>query len=181
LFTPTHTTFRKTAVVRASEKADLSGEWPVNWSLASYEDVGEFFQKSLFKDTAAPGTLLTDVMSTALTVTYPDVTLDAAKKLFSEVSGVPVVKSSNDYTLVGVLSKKDLSKSGKTVSELMSTPPIAARPDNKVADAACLMLKHKIHRIPVVNNEAKLVGLVTRTDIFSALESSGNVDVKVSL
>jgi CBS domain-containing protein len=40
----------------------------------------------------------------------------------------------------------------------------------------------QIHRIPVVNNEAKLVGIVTRTDIFTALENEqGNVDVKVSL
>jgi len=57
----------------------------VNWSLASYEDVGEFFQKSLFKDTAAPGTQLTDVMSSALTVAYPDMSIETAKKLFNEV------------------------------------------------------------------------------------------------
>ena len=61
-----------------------------------------------------------------------------------QVTGVPVVKSESDYTLVGVLSKKDFSKGGKTVKELMTSPPIAARPDNKVADAACLMLKHKV-------------------------------------
>ena len=60
-------------------------QWPVNWSLASYEDVGEFFQKSLFKDTAAPGTQLKDVMTTQLTVSTPEATLDDAKKLFSEV------------------------------------------------------------------------------------------------
>jgi CBS domain-containing protein len=68
--------------------------------------------------------------------------------VFGQVTGVPVVKSSSDYTLVGVISKKDLGKkSGKTVGELMTSPPIAARPDNKVADAACLMLKHKVRRM----------------------------------
>lgn len=55
-----------------------------------------------------------------------------------------MVKSDTDYTLVGVLSKKDLSKGGSSVKEVMTSPPIAARPDNKVADAACLMLKHKV-------------------------------------
>lgn len=54
------------------------------------------------------------------------------------------MKSDSDKTLIGVLSKKDLTKSGGTVKEAMSTPPIAARADNKVADAACLMLKHKV-------------------------------------
>ena len=61
-----------------------------------------------------------------------------------QVSGVPVVKSEADKTLVGVLSKKDLSKPGKLVKDVYSSPPIAARPENKVADAACLMLKHKV-------------------------------------
>ena len=61
-----------------------------------------------------------------------------------QVTGVPVVKSEDDKTLVGVLSKKDLSKPGKLVKDVYSSPPIAARPDNKVADAACLMLKHKV-------------------------------------
>jgi len=66
---------------------------------------------------------------------------------------VPVVKSSNDHTLVGVLSKRDLiDRSGSNVGALMTSPPIAARPDNKVADAACLMLKHQVggrRRLPV--------------------------------
>ena len=61
-----------------------------------------------------------------------------------QVTGVPVVKSEADKTLVGVLSKKDLSKPGSLVKDVYSSPPIAARPDNKVADAACLMLKHKV-------------------------------------
>ena len=61
-----------------------------------------------------------------------------------QVTGVPVVKSEADKTLVGVLSKKDLSKPGKLVKDVDSSPPIAARPENKVADAACLMLKHKV-------------------------------------
>lgn len=57
----------------------------------------------------------------------------------------------------------------------MSSPPIAARPDNKVADAAVMMLKHKVHRIPVVDKNAHLVGIVTRTDIFTALANETGV------
>ena len=60
------------------------------------------------------------------------------------MTGVPVVKSETDSTLVGILSKKDLSKSGSTVGDIMSTPPVAARPTSTVADAAVLMLKHKV-------------------------------------
>jgi CBS domain-containing protein len=149
----------------------LSGEWAANWSLASYEDVGQFFQDNLFKDDAAPGTSLGEIMSVDLRTTTPDAAVASIKSLFEEVSGIPVVKTGTDRTLVGVVSKKDLEKSGSLVKDIMSSPPIAAKASNKVADAACLMLKHKVHRIPVVDDQARLIGIVTRTDIFTALES----------
>lgn len=97
-------------VTRAADKkeADLSGEWPVNWSLASYEDVGEFFKNSLFKEDA--GNLLKDVMATNVKSVTPDTTLDSIGNLFDSISGVPVTKSQSDKTLVGVMSKKDLKK-----------------------------------------------------------------------
>jgi len=39
-----------------------------------------------------------------------------------------------------------------------------------VEQAAVVMLKYKVHRLPVVDDSAKLIGIVTRTDIFSAME-----------
>ena len=52
----------------------------------------------------------------------------------------------------------------------MSTPPIAALGSTRVSKAAALMLKHKIHRIPVVDTQKRVVGMVTRTDVFTSLE-----------
>ena len=76
-------------VLKAAQEQDtdssLSGEWPVNWSLASYEDVGEFFQQNLFKDQASPGATLRDVMSRSLKTVTPDERLDSLGSLFSEV------------------------------------------------------------------------------------------------
>lgn len=69
---------------------------------------------------------------------------ESAARVGAQVTGVPVVKTETDSTLVGILSKKDLSKSGSTVGDIMSTPPVAARPTSTVADAAVLMLKHKV-------------------------------------
>ncbi|KAK9829774.1 hypothetical protein WJX72_007821 [[Myrmecia] bisecta] len=162
---------RPVPALRASNEpiGDLTGEWPVNWSLASYEDVSQFFQDKLFKEGASPGTTLGEVMSTRLTTTTPDTKLESVAHLFEDISGLPVVKSKEDPILIGVLSKKDLEKGGKIVKDVYSHPPIAATTSNNVAHAACLMLKHKVHRIPIVDDKAKLVGIVTRTDIFTAL------------
>jgi hypothetical protein len=57
----------------------------VNWSLASYEDVGEFFQNSLFKDSASPGNSLKDIMSKELTYVYPDTKIEDLGQIFSKV------------------------------------------------------------------------------------------------
>ena len=99
---------RLVAKAADDKSADLSGEWPVNWSLASYEDVGEFFKNSLFKEDA--GNLLKDVMATSVKSVTPDTTLESIGNLFDSISGVPVTKSQSDKTLVGVMSKKDLKK-----------------------------------------------------------------------
>ena len=84
----------------------------MNWSLASYEDVGEFFKNSLFKEDA--GNLLKDVMATSVKSVTPDTTLDSLGNLFDSISGVPVTKSQSDKTLVGVMSKRDLKKASSS-------------------------------------------------------------------
>jgi CBS domain-containing protein len=52
----------------------------------------------------------------------------------------------------------------------MTSPAITLSAEKTVSDAAVLMLKNKIHRIPIVNESNQVVGMVTRTDIFTALE-----------
>ncbi len=54
-------------------------------------------------------------MTKSVTTTNPDASVESVKNLFGRISGVPVVKSSTDPTLVGVLSRKDLEKSGSKV------------------------------------------------------------------
>ncbi|CAM6098401.1 unnamed protein product [Calypogeia fissa] len=60
------------------------------------------------------------------------------------------------------------------VKEIMSSPAITLSAKKTLQDAAALMLKNKIHRIPVVNSSLQVVGIVTRTDIFTALEHKKN-------
>ena len=83
----------RVAAAQEAEADDLTGEWPVNWSLASYEDVGEFFQKSLFKASASPGNSLQDIMNKDLTYTFPDVSLDKLGDLFAKVGRSTITPS----------------------------------------------------------------------------------------
>lgn len=47
---------------------------------------------------------------------------------------------------------------GESVGRHMSTPPIVVRPGTATGEAAAIMLARKIHRLPVVDEEGKLVG-----------------------
>ena len=82
---PRQYTVRAASAETDADDEGLTGEWPVNWSLASYEDVGEFFQNSLFKDSASPGNSLQEIMSTDLTYVTPDTKVDDLGQIFAKV------------------------------------------------------------------------------------------------
>ena len=74
--------------------------------------------------------------------------------------------------LVGIISERDIVQrvvaEGKSihmtrVSQIMSKPVVTTSPAAKVPDAAKLMLKHKIRRLPV-RKGTKVVGMLTTTD-----------------
>ncbi|MFE1290368.1 CBS domain-containing protein [Streptomyces sp. NPDC058751] len=53
-----------------------------------------------------------------------------------------------------------------TVEQLMSTPAITVHPEQRVADAARVMERHHVERLPVVDEEDRLIGIATRSDLL---------------
>ncbi|MFE2534128.1 CBS domain-containing protein [Streptomyces sp. NPDC059371] len=53
-----------------------------------------------------------------------------------------------------------------TVEQLMSTPAITVHPEQRVADAARVMERHRVERLPVVDEEDRLIGITTRRDLL---------------
>jgi CBS domain-containing protein len=62
-----------------------------------------------------------------------------------------------------------LRQSGQTVGEVMTAKPITITPETTVSQAVKLMVEHDIKRLPVVDAEGKLLGLVSRVNILRAL------------
>jgi CBS domain-containing protein len=56
-----------------------------------------------------------------------------------------------------------------TVSEMMTRDPLTVRPDDSVRHAAHLIAQRRHDRLPVVDDDGKLVGVVTRVDVLEAL------------
>lgn len=59
-----------------------------------------------------------------------------------------------------------LRQSSLTAGEIMTTPVISVRSDEPVRHAVAQMVKHNLKRLPVINEAGRLLGMVSRIDIF---------------
>jgi CBS domain-containing protein len=59
------------------------------------------------------------------------------------------------------------------VREIMSGPIITGSPDWTLMDCSKLMQEHHIHHLPIVDEGGTLIGIISATDIFMAVEESG--------
>ena len=75
---------------------------------------------------------------------------------------------SSDLPRVAARNNQELSFMVLTqpVEKIMSRDLITIRSDASITDAARLMLDYKIHCLPVLNAENKLVGILTESDLF---------------
>ena len=66
--------------------------------------------------------------------------------------------------------EKELEKIAATTVEHAMTPdPVCVRPDTPVEDIATIMVDKKIHTIPVVDEDDRLVGIVGKEDILRTI------------
>ncbi|MGW2177551.1 CBS domain-containing protein [Streptomyces sp. NPDC001732] len=109
------------------------------------------------------GGLMTDDVVSVL----PKTSFGEVAKLLAEhdIGGLPVVDE--DDHVVGVVSGSDLlARRMLTALELMSVPAVTVHAEESVADAARLMVRRGVARLPVVDEEERLVGIVTRRDLL---------------
>jgi CBS domain-containing protein len=106
-------------------------------------------------------------------VLEPDEDLSKAAKLMIEVDlrSLPVGESKaeiigvvSDMAVLERVAEEDFGK--RKVEEFMTRDVITLRPEDTVAKALATMRDHAISRIPVVNEEGKLEGLVTLHDLI---------------
>jgi CBS domain-containing protein len=84
--------------------------------------------------------------------------------LGSEPQGMPGM-------ITGLLRHKEHEKArGTTAGDVMTSPAIVVTPDETVERAARLMYTRKVKRLPVVDANGHLVGIVSRADVLSVFD-----------
>ena len=126
------------------------------------------------------------VMTTRVITARPSTGYKELARLLNEhaVSALPVVDVVGDERrLVGIVSEADLlAKKGPkypearsrgdearaealTAADLMTSPAVTVQPGDSLAQAARLMHRKKVKRLPVMNAKGRLVGVVSRGDL----------------
>lgn len=136
-----------------------------------------------------------DVMTTDF-ISIPKLeSIKEAARILAEkgISGLPVVDKEN--RVIGIITQADIlsmvgmrkehtfkdllkhmlgeplteRKSGDIVADLMASPAVTIKPDATIAEAAQIMDEKRIRRLPVVDDDDRLVGIVSRPDILKAV------------
>jgi CBS-domain-containing membrane protein len=73
--------------------------------------------------------------------------------------------------LTGILHHREQEKArGVTAGDLMTHSPVTAAPDDPVEHAARLMSQRRVKRLPVVNANGHLVGIISRADVLAVFD-----------
>ena len=63
----------------------------------------------------------------------------------------------------------EVAAEGRTAADVMTSPVVTLPTDAPIADAVRLMMAHKIKRIPIIDADGRLVGMVGRAGVLAAL------------
>ena len=98
-----------------------------------------------------------------------DATVADAKAMMAEfkIGGVPVVNEAKN--LIGIITNRDLrfeKDNGRLIDEVMTKENlITATPETTMVEAEAILQEHKIEKLPVLDSNNQLVGLITYRDI----------------
>ncbi len=122
----------------------------------------------------------------------PDATVSDVERLMIEhgIGGVPVVQEGK---IVGIVSRRDVRaivsrRGGENIQTIMTRRPITAEENITMDRALEVMYTNKVERLPVVNAEGKLLGIITMQDLLekrqypqATRDSTGNLRVAAAV
>ncbi|NVM37797.1 MAG: CBS domain-containing protein [Candidatus Lokiarchaeota archaeon] len=112
--------------------------------------------------------------------TFPNEKISATELLMirKNIGGLPVVKDRKNKQLIGIITQRDirlarfamsLDSPNTTVKDLMTSEPFIVTKNDTLIYVLEVMFGKKIQRVPVVNENNELIGLVMQNEILQKL------------
>jgi isocitrate dehydrogenase len=122
-----------------------------------------------------------NVMSSPVITIAPDATVSAAMKEMkrNEISSLIVPMPDDGF---GIITQRDvvgkvvaagLDPQVVSVADVCTSPVATVAPGTSLRECSARMMDMKVRRLPVVDDRGKLLGIITETDIFVAVEERG--------
>lgn len=140
--------------------------------------------------------MVRDVMTQNVIKVGEDADINEVTALLSEnrISGLPVVDGQD--RVIGVITEADVlsmagmkkehsfrdilkyilgeplpapGSGGKRIKDAMSSPAITTGPESDIRDVALIIDEKRIKRLPVVDEQGRLIGLISRADIVRVI------------
>ncbi len=119
------------------------------------------------------GTKVREAMTERPRCVTPDTTVSQVAEIMEaeDIGAVPVLEGEQ---LSGMVTDRDIviraiakgkDPRGMPVREIFSREVITVGPDDDLSDALQLMANHQVRRLPVVDEEDRLVGVVSQADV----------------
>ncbi|SRR5579884_168560 len=164
------------------------GLWYQDFSEISDEEIRTLLGRAASREDHM--TKCKDVMTKELTCCEPeDSAAKAAQAMKAQdIGSVPIVDSLQSKKLVGVVTDRDLAikivaegrdpKSTK-LKDVMTREVVTCGPDDDVEKALDAMARHQIRRIPVVDSDKRVIGIIAQADIATRLHEDEKTGVVV--
>jgi CBS domain-containing protein len=104
----------------------------------------------------------------------------AAELMQSEnIGSIPVIENRQSQKLVGIVTDRDLAlkivaegRDPQTtkVEEVMTHNVVTCRADDDLQKALAAMANHQLRRIPVVDNDNRIVGIIAQADVATRVD-----------
>jgi CBS domain-containing protein len=122
-----------------------------------------------------------DVMTTNPSFCVPgDPALRAAEIMRDENIGpVPVVAGTDDRRVLGIVTDRDLTvrliadgraPEATRVDDVMTANPVTCREEDGIEEALETMSRHQVRRVPVVDGDGRLIGIIAQADVARLMD-----------
>ncbi|MFX1378408.1 MAG: CBS domain-containing protein [Promethearchaeota archaeon] len=111
---------------------------------------------------------------------FPNEKISATELLMirKNIGGLPIVKDRKDKKLIGIITQRDirlarfamsLDSPNTLVKDLMTPEPFVVKENDTLIYVLEIMFNKKVQRLPVINENNELIGLVMQKEILKTL------------
>jgi len=127
-----------------------------------------------------------DVMTQDPVCCLPTDTVSKAAQLMKteDVGSIPVVEDEETMKLIGIVTDRDLAlqvvaperdASSTQVEDVMTYEVITCRASDDVQKAVDAMAQHQLRRMPVIDSDHRIVGIISQADVATRVEKSEEI------